>query len=145
VKEYSGDIPPAAMLSVLEFSKTLKSGERGVELLARAYIPSTTSVDKINILGVDVAELASTIGHNIDSAVDQRWFQRKVSNIAVHKDDLPAFRELSNRKSQELLEEYHAWLSANEIDSDQQGQDAPWYVAVGIYYYEHQVSEGGQS
>lgn len=145
VKAYSGDIPPAAMLSVLEFSKTLTSGEQGVELLTRAYIPSTTSVDKINILGNDVAELASTIGHNIDSAVDQRWFQRKVSNIAVHKENLPAFRELSNRKSQELLEEYHAWLSANEVGAGQQGQDASWYVAVGIYYYEHKISEGDKS
>ena len=144
VKEYSGDIPPAAMLSVLEFSKTLKAGEQGVELLTRAYIPSTTSADKINILGADVAELTSAIGHNIEAAVGERWFQRKVSNIALRKEDLPGFRELSNRKSQELLEEYHAWLSAREIDASVQGQDAPWYVAVGIYYYEHEVTEGDE-
>ena len=38
------------------------------------------------------------------------------------------FRELSNRKSQELLEEYHAWLSAHEVDaeSDDADQTVTW-------------------
>ncbi|MBE9539076.1 MAG: hypothetical protein IMF06_08335 [Proteobacteria bacterium] len=141
VKEYSGDIPPAAMLSVLESSNTLKSGESGVELLSRAYIPHDTPVDKINILGTDIAELAATIGHNIEFDPQNRWFQRKVSNIAVNKDALPAFRKLSNQKSQELLEEYHAWLSAAEIDVNQAGEEEPRYVAVGIYYHEHEITE----
>ena len=142
VREYSGDIPPAAMLSVLETSGTLKMDEQGVELLARAYVPNDTSIDKINILGTDVAELTSVIGHNIEAGLEDRWFQRKVSNIAVREDALPVFRELSNRKSQELLEEYHAWLSVNEVHEEQPGQDKPWYVAVGIYYFEHEISEG---
>ncbi len=142
VREYSGDIPPAAMLSVLETSGTLKMGEQGVELLARAYVPNDTSIDKINILGTDVAELTAVIGHNIEAGVEDRWFQRKVSNIAVRGDTLPLFRELSNRKSQELLEVYHAWLSTNEVPEKAQGQDKPWYVTVGIYYFEHKISEG---
>jgi len=140
VKEFSGDIPPAAMLSVLESSDTVISGEKGVELLSRAYIPKSTPLDKINILGTDVAELASTIGHNLDASPEQRWFQRKVSNVAIPMDALPAFRELSSRKSQQLLEEYHAWLSSHETD-----QDNPWYVSVGIYYCEHETSEEDRS
>ncbi len=141
VKEYSGDIPPAAMLSVLETSNTLKSGENGVELLVRAYIPNDTPIDKINILGTDVAELTATIGHNINAGQREKWFQRKVSNVAVSRNALPAFRELSNRKSQDLLEEYHAWLSASELDADPSGQEKPQYVSVGIYYHEHEIFE----
>jgi hypothetical protein len=140
MKDYSGDIPPAAMLSVLETSNTVRSSPTGIELLSRAYIPSDTPLDTINILGSDVAELTSAISHNISAGPEELWFQRKVSNVLVPPKMVPAFRELSNRKSQELLEEYHAWLSSNERD---QGElEDPWYVAVGIYYVEHEISSG---
>ena len=134
VKEYSGDIPPAAMLSVLQDSGTVVADGHGVTLHARAYVPSATPVEKLEILGTDVAELIDTIGHNLDSDPAERYFQRKVSNVLVHPDAVPAFREFSNRKSQMLLEEYHAWLADNEIDPEEDNGIVPRYVAVGIYY-----------
>jgi hypothetical protein len=141
VKEYSGDIPPAAMLSVLETSGTVKVTEQGVVLQEKAYIPSATPLEKINILGTDVAELIDTIGHNLDAPASERYFQRKVSNVLLHPDAVPAFRELSTRKSQLLLEEYHAWLSNHEIKPDVETGVEPCYVAVGIYYSDRPVSE----
>jgi hypothetical protein len=134
VKEFSGDIPPAAMLSVLEASGTVTVGGSGVTLRERAYLPSSTPLDKIAILGTDVAELIGTIGHNLTAEPEKRLFQRKVSNVLVHPDAVPAFRELSNRKSQELLEEYHRWLTQHELHSSGDSAPAPAYVAVGIYY-----------
>jgi hypothetical protein len=134
VKEYSGDIPPAAMLSVLQDSGTVVVDGQGVTLHARAYVPSATPAEKLEILGTDVAELIDTIGHNLEADPAERYFQRKVSNVLVHPDAVPAFREFSTRKSQMLLEEYHAWLSNNEIDPEQDNGTEPRYVAVGIYY-----------
>jgi hypothetical protein len=134
VKEFSGDIPPAAMLSVLEASGTVAVGESGVTLLERAYLPSSTPLDKIDILGTDVAELIGTIGHNLTAEPGKRLFQRKVSNVLVHPDAVPVFRELSNKKSQELLEEYHRWLTQHELHSSEDSAPHPAYVAVGIYY-----------
>lgn len=137
VKKYSGDIPPMAMLSVLETSQNVVTDGGGVILKERAYIPMATPVDKINILGTDVAELIGTIGHNIEVDPAQRFFQRKVSNTSVRPDALAKFRELSNSKSQELLEEYHAWLSSHQVDTDDSHDgDGVGYVAVGIYYTE---------
>jgi hypothetical protein len=136
VKEFSGDIPPAAMLSVLQASHNVGLTDGKVELRERAYIPMSTPADKINILGADVAELISTIGHNLEADPERRFFQRKVSNTAVRLDALPEFREMSNRKSQELLEEYHHWLSSHEVDAADDGAPQPGYVAVGIYYIE---------
>lgn len=134
VKEYSGDIPPAAMLSVLQSSGTVVADAHGVTLHARAYVPSATPAEKLDILGTDVAELIDTIAHNLEADSAERYFQRKVSNVLVHPDAVPAFREFSTRKSQMLLEEYHAWLSANEVDPEGAGETEPSYVAVGIYY-----------
>jgi hypothetical protein len=137
VREFSGDIPPAAMLSVLQESASVKCTDGQVTLIERAYIPRATPLDKIAILGADVAELIGTIGHNLDAEPGQRRFQRKVSNVAVREEALPAFREYSNNKSQQLLEDYHAWLSNHEVSSGDDGQEeSPRYVAVGIYYTE---------
>ena len=113
----------------------------GVRLIERAYIPMSTPLEKINILGTDVAELIATIGHNLEVEPGQRFFQRKVSNTQVRASALPKFRALSNRKSQELLEEYHAWLSSHEVDADSDDSDRHGYVALGIYYTEQLNSE----
>jgi hypothetical protein len=136
VKKYSGDIPPMAMLTVLETSQNVLAENGSIILKERAYIPMSTSIDKINILGADVAELIGTIGHNLEVEPAHRFFQRKVSNTAVRPDALEIFRELSNRKSQELLEEYHAWLCTHEVDPDSDDADQIGYVSVGIYYTE---------
>ena len=133
VKSYSGDIPPAAMLSLLERSQNVSNLEGNIELKERAYIPMSTPLEKIHILGADVSELIATIGHNLEAAPQERLFQRKVSNVSVRVKDIPEFRELSNLKSQQLLEDYHAWLSSHEVNEDDENAG---YVAVGIYYVE---------
>jgi len=142
VKEYSGDVPYAAMLSTLQASGTVVSDAQGVRLLDRAYLPTQTPVDSLNILGNDVAELITSIDHNLVHERGQRVFQRKVSNASIPGDALDAFRALSNQKSQELLEEYHAWLSDHQIGAEPDSLEKPHYVSVGIYYYDDTIDEG---
>lgn len=134
VKEFSGDIPPTAMLSVLQASGTVALVDDGVVLLERAYMPVATPLEKIDILGTDTAELITTIGRNLRAGPERRYFQRKVSNVLIHPDAVPAFQALSNKKSQELLEEYHRWLARHEVDASADPGVTPCYVAVGIYY-----------
>lgn len=136
VKEYSGDVPPAAMLATLESSGTVCSEKKGVRLLDRAYLPTQTPIASLNILGTDVAEIITSIDHNLTHDDSDRVFQRKVSNVSVRVDALAEFRKLSNRKSQQLLEEYDAWLSEHEVSKDTDGKQERHYVAVGIYYFD---------
>jgi hypothetical protein len=144
VKHYSGDIPPAAMLSVLESSGTVEVEDNRVTLHARAYLPTATPAEKLEILGADVAELIASIDHNLAAGPEDRFFQRKVSNVRVHPEAVDEFRALCNRKSQELLEDYHRWLSSNELIAGE-GDIAPWYIAVGIYYIEKEHVEEARS
>ncbi len=132
VKRYSGDVTPVAMLSLLQQSGNVLVDNGYATLEKKAFIPMETPLDLLNILGTDASELIETIGHNMMAAPADRLFQRKVSNALVRKSALAEFRELSNRRSQELLEEYDAWLSEREVQDD---KDAA-YVAVGIYYVE---------
>jgi len=149
VHDYSGDIPTTAMLRILQASDTVAQTAEGIQLLARAYLPSSTPTHRIDILGRDTAELLYSIGHNIatsDEQREQRVYQRKVSNPAVRADALPAFREFSNRKSQELLETYHRWLSAHEIPAGSDGStEHPHYVAVGIHYFDDTLIAADQT
>lgn len=137
VREYSGDITPVAMLTVLESSRNVATVEAGIALMERAYIPMSTPLEKLNILGTDVGELIGTIGHNLEVEPGRRFFQRKVSNTLVNAAAVPEFRKFSNRKSQELLEEYHAWLTEHEVNASRDDPDQATYVAIGIFYTEH--------
>jgi hypothetical protein len=129
VKSYSGDIPPSAMLDVLEASNTIARDGDFVSLTQHAYIPENDPVEKIDILGTDVAELIQTINHNLSSPSDQLLFQRKVSNARVKAGAVPVFKKLAAKKSQELLEELDNFLAKNETTDP-----AANYVALGIYY-----------
>jgi len=137
VKEYSGDIPPGAMLDLLTTSGTAAAEGDRVRLLARAYLPAHTPVENLQILGRDTAELLSTINHNLQAPKGARFFQRKVSNTALDPSALEEFRAFSQARSQALLEEYHGWLSAREVGGDAD----PRYVAVGIYYYDDTLQQ----
>ncbi|MDH3715380.1 MAG: DUF6502 family protein, partial [Gammaproteobacteria bacterium] len=57
VKDYSGDMPHMAMLSVLEEAGTVQRSDDKVTLVKRAYVPAGDPVEKIGILGADAAEL----------------------------------------------------------------------------------------
>jgi len=131
VKSYSGDIPPSTMLTVLEASNSILRDGDYVKLIQHAYIPGSDPIDKIDILGADVAELIKTIDHNLSSPADQLLFQRKVSSTCVKLEAIPAFKKLAAQKSQELLEELDSFLSKNETTDANAN-----YVALGIYYTE---------
>ena len=135
VKDYSGDIPTKAMLSTLEKAGTVSVLDSKVRLVQHAYIPGNDSTEKLNILGTDVAELTSTINHNLEHS-DDPWFQRKASNKTVSEDTLDEFRVIMGRKSMALLEELDAWMSEHEVDTLKQEDTKTRKTSVGIYYYE---------
>jgi hypothetical protein len=139
VREYSGDVPPIAMLTTLQNSNTVEAGEAGIAMVNRAYLPTQTPAASLQILGNDVFELLSSIDHNLSHRDERRVFQRKVSNHHVQRQALRAFRDLSNRKSQELLEDYDAWLAEHETGASDREDGC--YVSVGIYYFDSTLDE----
>jgi hypothetical protein len=141
VKDYSGDVTPKAMLTTLESSGTVSLEDGSVRLLQRAYLPTQTPAASLSILGSDVAELITSIDHNLSATPDERVFQRKVSSAALQAEALETFRELSKTKSQELLEDFDAWISQHEIRDTTQPESDARYVAVGIYYFDETLYE----
>lgn len=137
VKEYSGDVPTQAMLNELLAAGSVESHDGQLHLVRRAYVPSDDPVEKIHILGTDVYELIDTIDHNLTSPEEQLFFQRKVSNHNLSPQALEAFRRLSTKDAQNLLEQMDRWLSEHEYDPNTDDKNTkPVQVSLGIYYHQ---------
>jgi hypothetical protein len=143
VKQYSGDIPTQAMLSTLTESGSVDRLNGKVRLVRHAYIPGKDPVDKLQILGTDVAELITTINHNLTVAAPQLRFQRKVSSDRVDSDTVPELRSIAANRAQALLEDLDRRFAQHEAASDAEAGKGR-YISVGIYYYEDEATgEGG--
>jgi hypothetical protein len=138
VSLHSGDMPPRAVLDeLLRVGAVQEEADGCFRLVARAYVPSLGEREKIEILGADVAELLSTIDHNLVSPPDEAFYQRKVSYDNVVGEALPSIREEAAIAAQATLERLDAQLSRSDRDAN---PDAPGTrrarVSLGIYYFE---------
>lgn len=135
VKDYSGDMPVAAMQKVLTRSSNIKyTDDAKVRLLSHAYLPSDDPLEKIAILGTDTSQLVDTIDFNLTAAEEMLRFQRKASNPNVAIDSIPEIKQFLQRKGQAFLEEVDLYLSQHETDQDSSAE-----LSVAVYYHE---SEG---
>jgi hypothetical protein len=132
VKRYSGDMPVVAMLNALIDSGNIKVIDNGnIQLQNPNYLPVTDSEKKLNILGIDTAELINTIDHNLRiEHPEDAWFQRKASNTRIDVEALPRIQQRLEKKAQQLLEDIDAELSASETEE----MDGAQSISVGIFY-----------
>jgi hypothetical protein len=134
VRRYSGDIPPRAVLDELFRVGLAERREDGrISLVVRGYIPQSGSAEKLSILGVEASDLLNTIDHNIHDEGEPPYFQRKVCYYSFPSRYLPELRELTSRRSQELLEEMNRWMA--EHDEADQGEEVR-RTGLSIYYFE---------
>ena len=138
VKEYSGDIPTRAMLSMLEEAGSVRLVGDKVKLVRHAFVPGSDPLDKIQVLGTDVAELIATIDHNLTAGADDLLFQRKVAYDNIDPAALPKLKKMTFTKAQALLEQLDRHYASSELgeNSGKRGK----YISLGIYYYEQDSS-----
>ena len=136
VKRYSGDMPPRAVLDELIRVGSVKCREDGgLEMVSRGYVPHNSAVDKLGILGRDVADLIDTIDHNLQHGESDPRFQRKVMYTAMPVAALPAFRKLSATQGQALLEKLDRWLAEHDIAPGGTSTENA-RVGLGVFYFE---------
>ena len=140
---YSGDMPARAVLDeLLRVGAVRRLEDQRIEPVARGYLPIGSSVDKLQILGTDVADLIETIDHNLTDGAAYPRFQRKVMYLRIRVDDLPAFRSLSAAKAQALLEQLDTWLAEHDIDAPHENPQVPHArVGLGVYYFEERLED----
>jgi len=138
VKRHSGDMPPGAVLDELLRVGAIRRARNGqIELVQRAYVPAADTVEKLAMLGTDVADLIETIDHNVEHGSEDPRFQRKVMYHDVPLSVIPAFRQRSAFQAQALLERLDLWLAKASRNCG----DAPTVprarIGLGIHYFEH--------
>jgi hypothetical protein len=135
VRRHSGDVPARAVLDELLRVGAVRRRDDGcVELLTRAYVPSTGVDEKLQILGTDVADLIDTIDHNIDRHGEPSRFQRKVMYGRMPASAVPAFRRVSALQAQALLERMDRWLMEHDTGIDP-ADPPPRAARIGLGIY----------
>ena len=143
VKRYSGDVPARAVLDeLLRVGAVERLDDDRIRLLSRAYIPRTSDLDKLDILGADVADLITTIDHNLQRGAEDPRFQRKVMYDNVPEESISMFRALSEAQAQALLEKMDEWLSQHDrdVNSSLKGTGR-MRAGIGIYYFEEKLEQ----
>ncbi|MBU0482975.1 MAG: hypothetical protein KKB30_00475 [Proteobacteria bacterium] len=143
VRRFSGDMPVRAVFDeLLNVGAIDRQKDGTIKLLTRAYLPGADKLAKINILGEDVADLISTINHNLETDNATPFFQRKVSYDNVSTEVLDQFNQLSARESQALLEKLDRWLAVRDRDANPEVKGSGRKrVGLGIYYFEEDLDE----
>ena len=135
VKQYSGDMPVAAMQKVLTSSGNIKfTDDNKVRLLSHAYLPSDDPVEKLTILGSDTSQLIETIDFNLTASEEDLRFQRKASNPQVDPESIPEIKQFLQRKGQAFLEEVDLYLTQHE-STDDSGVE----LSVSVFYHESEI------
>lgn len=133
VRQYSGDMPVAAMQKVLTQSGNIRfSDGNRVRLLSHAYLPSDDPEEKLGILGVDTSQLIDTIDYNLGADEADLRFQRKASNPQVAVEAVPEIKQFLRRKGQAFLEEVDLYLAQHESDSPDDSVE----LSISVYYHE---------
>jgi len=144
VRLHGGDVPSRAVLDELARLGSVRVRDDGrVALVQRAFVPNEDMIAKISFLATDVADLVETIAHNIErrDAAAARY-QRRVMHHGIPPEALPAFRALSGKQAQKLLEGLDAWLAEHDLsDVPEEDWGATARVGVGIYYFEEIVPQ----
>ena len=143
VKRHSGDMPARAVLDELLRVGAVEHLENGrIRLLSRAYVPRTSDLEKLEILGTDVSDLIYTIDHNLQHGADDPYFQRKVMYDNLPAEAIGTFRHLSAERAQALLEKMDKWLAEHDRDMNSSVEGTGRMRAgIGIYYFDEAVTK----
>lgn len=141
VKRYSGDITARTIADELTRTGAITVTSNGlIHLESRAYIPNSSEIDKLTILGTDVPELITTIDYNLSNP-NQRHLQRKVSYNYIPIDRLPDLKINLTNVAQSSLETMDNVLSKMAVKKSATKTEYKYArVGVGIYYFEGEQS-----
>ncbi|MFQ5994534.1 MAG: DUF6502 family protein [Acidiferrobacterales bacterium] len=143
VREYSGDVPPRAILDeLIHVGAVEQLPDSRIRLLTRAYVPRDSKADKLDILGTDVCYLIDTIDHNVHVVDAEPRFQRKVAYDNLPVQVLEELRQMSANEAQALLEKIDRWMAGHDRDTNPSvAGTGRKRAGIGIYYFEEDFEE----
>jgi hypothetical protein len=143
VRRHSGDMPVRAVVDELLRVGAIRVHDSGeVDLLHRHYLPPPGERRKLVYLGDDVADLISTIGHNLNAKKGETLFQRKVFYDNIPDEHLNAVRTLARQRGEATIDALVQEMGAHDRDARPSVRGEGRNRAVlGIYYHEEVFTE----
>jgi hypothetical protein len=138
VKKYGGDIPPGAMRTELKRVGAIEESESGELLVKKRYFRPIEKEEQLErALSQAVYGLALAVDHNLDEKPEESWVERLAYSTKIRASDANRVRRISQDRAAEFVESIDDLFSAYEtIYSDEDTDDAPTVVGVGVYYFE---------
>ncbi|MGI9302665.1 MAG: DUF6502 family protein, partial [Gammaproteobacteria bacterium] len=138
VRRYGRDMPPRAVADeLLRVQAVELSEDKRMRLKTRGYVPSAGTLEKLQMLGTDGADLVAAIDHNLTHPPAEALFQRKTIFDDVPLEYVEEFRKLSAWLGKSVLRQLHEWLDERDRDSnkDVKGHGRA-KLGLGIYQIE---------
>jgi hypothetical protein len=144
IHKYSGDMPVRAVIDELLRVGAIRIRESGeAELLHRHYMPPQGERRKLVYLGDDVADLISTIGHNLTAKPADALFQRKVFYDNIPAEHLPSVRAVARKRGEAAIDALVNDMGAHDRDANEKVDgEGRFRAMVGIYYHEEMLTPG---
>ena len=133
------ETPLRAILDELVNVGAIRHTDKDTVVLEKPYyIPTTSEAEKLDIFGLSIADLMSTIDKNFfDPEQEEVLFQRVVYNLRLRPNALPEIRKRVREILQEVADDtdrflYQASDRPTQVDPDQEYKRA----GIGLYYFE---------
>jgi hypothetical protein len=143
VRLYGNDVPlRAALDELVRLGVVDRTADNRVRLIAPAYIPAKGEVDKIEMLGSDVADLVMTIEHNLVGDGGKPMYQRKVVYDDLPAEVIDALRASANARAQKMLEDMGREMRRHDRGTAR-GTDGTGRkrLVLGVYVREESLDE----
>jgi len=142
VRRYSGDMTPKAILGELLRANVVSVDPQTgcLTLLQRSYVAPGDSEEMLQFFGEDVADLITTIGHNLrcPETGDAPRLQRTLTYSNIPPEVMEQWRAHAASRSQALLEDLDQWLGPKDRDiadtDDTSG--AAYRTGISVFYFE---------
>ncbi len=137
-RRYSGDMPARAVADELIRVGVVVEADDQLRMVSRGFVPDSDSEELTAYLGIQVGDLLDTADHNMQCERQDALFQRHVIYPEIPVRHAEAFRSLSGRWGQRVLEELDQWLAERKPAPD---DDEPTMrLGLGIYQIETKPS-----
>lgn len=136
VARYSGDITARAILDELtRVGAVVRTEDNKVHLSSHGYIPEKSEPEMIKVVSTHVADMMSTVEHNLRSEKSDARFERQVTYHDMPQSVIDEFKKYSHDKCLELLLELDRWLAEKKRSTTPREDEQTGRVGVGIYYF----------
>ncbi len=145
VDKYSGGVPPRAIRDELARVDVIEiTRQNGIKLKTKGFVPGSSDVEKMRILGMDAADLIATIDHNMAHKHPDLRFQRTVVYDSIPIEYASDFRKLVTKYGQELLEKLDRWLAKREKETQgKRGENIR--LGASIFQFEEETNSNSVS